>query len=355
MKNVKVILVVALTVLVAVSLATWGCKGGKPAECPPFTITYPPLVWAPGQYGERQLTASGGTAPYTWSAKPGSLPDGFSLSSGGVLSGTAPLLPPATTRRIIGPFTVTVTDTKECKQDVDLSITITYPAPQINPPDPLDPPAVIGEYGEWDLSDSASGGLPPYTFEARNLPIGLRMTSDGVLKGTIPEAYRPDEREIEVRVIDSTLTVSKWVTTKLPIVAKELPASSSWQGTWSVLPGPGQDFLQKWGWPVSGSWEATFIISDGKLSGSQTGICSWKGSIEGEVTDSSLTFTSLNRIDLLSGEGPVNPQDFVVEATISDNTISGTFRDKAYVLTSEGKIIEVYEITGSFTGTMQTP
>jgi hypothetical protein len=57
---------------------------------PPLQITTTSLpLTAVGDTYSAQLTASGGTAPYTWSITSGSLPSGISLSSDGSLSGTA--------------------------------------------------------------------------------------------------------------------------------------------------------------------------------------------------------------------------------------------------------------------------
>ena len=47
----------------------------------------------------RQLTATGGAGPYTFQAAPGSLPDACTLTSGGLLAGTAP----ASRTRLIRP------------------------------------------------------------------------------------------------------------------------------------------------------------------------------------------------------------------------------------------------------------
>ena len=49
-----------------------------------------------------QLTASGGTAPYTWAITAGALPAGLTLSSAGLISGTP---------SVSGPFSFSVTAT----------------------------------------------------------------------------------------------------------------------------------------------------------------------------------------------------------------------------------------------------
>lgn len=41
-----------------------------------------------GQAYSHQFTATGGTAPYTWSVQAGPLPAGLTLTTGGLLSGT---------------------------------------------------------------------------------------------------------------------------------------------------------------------------------------------------------------------------------------------------------------------------
>ncbi len=68
-------------------------------------------------YPVTTLTASGGSAPYTWAIVSGSLPPGMSLSTGGILSGTP------TTR---GQFVVTiqVTDSNGIDQQANYNLTI---------------------------------------------------------------------------------------------------------------------------------------------------------------------------------------------------------------------------------------
>ncbi|HUO76433.1 MAG TPA: putative Ig domain-containing protein, partial [Thermodesulfovibrionales bacterium] len=76
--------------------------------CP--TITLSPATLPNGTQGtsySQTITASGGTAPYTYSIATGSLPAGVALSSGGVLSGT-----PTTSGTFN--FTVKATDANGC-------------------------------------------------------------------------------------------------------------------------------------------------------------------------------------------------------------------------------------------------
>lgn len=71
---------------------------------PPLTITQTTLPDAiEFQPYSQQLTATGGTTPYTWAGTAGAFPPGISISSSGLISG----VPSAS-----GPFsfTITVTD-----------------------------------------------------------------------------------------------------------------------------------------------------------------------------------------------------------------------------------------------------
>ena len=64
----------------------------RPAVSQPSTLTINPVTLPNDQattpYPTTQLTASGGTPPYSWSISSGALPAGMSLSSSGVISGT---------------------------------------------------------------------------------------------------------------------------------------------------------------------------------------------------------------------------------------------------------------------------
>jgi hypothetical protein len=121
------------------------------------------------------LTATGGTAPYTWSVNAGSLPPGITLTSAGVLAGT-----PTTAGSY--PFTVNVIDqnsgiaTASITLVVNASLTLTFAAP---------PAGQVGVAYTDTLT--AAGGATPYTWSvsAGSLPAGLTLTtSTGVVAGT---------------------------------------------------------------------------------------------------------------------------------------------------------------------------
>jgi hypothetical protein len=121
------------------------------------------------------LTATGGTAPYTWSVNAGSLPPGITLTSAGVLAGT-----PTTAGSY--PFTVNVIDqnsgiaTASITLVVNATLTLTFAAP---------PAGQVGVAYTDTLT--AAGGATPYTWSvsAGSLPAGLTLTtSTGVVAGT---------------------------------------------------------------------------------------------------------------------------------------------------------------------------
>jgi Putative Ig domain/Matrixin len=88
---------------------------------PLTVVTASPVgIGTAGSLFSRQLLASGGVAPYSWSLGSGSLPEGLSLSPSGIISGT-----PATTGT--SDFTVKVADALGAAAQKSLSITVVAP------------------------------------------------------------------------------------------------------------------------------------------------------------------------------------------------------------------------------------
>ena len=132
------------------------------------------------------VTASGGTAPYTFAITAGSLPAGLTLNpSTGAITGTP------TTAGTFN-FTVTVTDStggQAATATSNCSITIAPP--------PLIAACAPGTTGQVGIPFSSqvqvSGGIPPYTFTLNSgaLPNGLTLSSSGLISGipTMPGLF----------------------------------------------------------------------------------------------------------------------------------------------------------------------
>jgi len=74
-----------LAILMVVGAIGCGAGSTAPLQISTSQIAEPVL----GQAFTFQFQASGGNAPYTWAVTSGSLPPGFTLSPGGMLSGKA--------------------------------------------------------------------------------------------------------------------------------------------------------------------------------------------------------------------------------------------------------------------------
>ena len=167
-----------------------GCAGSQvvpltilPA-CPALSIT--PTTLAEGRVGvsfNQTLTASGGTAPYTFQVTTGSLPSGLTLSESGSLTGTPTTAGTAS-------FTLTVTDASGCRgtQTYTMEIKEVCDGVTINLTPTTLPEGTQGTAYSQTLS--ASGGQAPYTFTVSTgtLPNGFSLNPTGELTATAPLA-----------------------------------------------------------------------------------------------------------------------------------------------------------------------
>ena len=128
-----------------------------------------------GSNYSQTISASGGTAPYTFTVTSGSLPGGLDLSGAGSLSG-------APTNQGNFNFTITATDSNGYFGSLAYTLFVACPAIALSPTNL--PDAVAGT--AYGLSLAASGGLAPYTFAlaAGALPGGLTLSAAGDLSGS---------------------------------------------------------------------------------------------------------------------------------------------------------------------------
>ncbi|WP_312709084.1 putative Ig domain-containing protein [Stenotrophomonas sp.] len=150
-----------------------------------------------GMVYTQTFSASGGTAPYTYSITAGSLPPGLVLNTGaGVLSGMP---------TVVGtyPVSVTATDSGSTPNTVTQMYTVVVAAPTLLLPSPALPAAIRGQAFS-SARGPASGGTAPYIFSitAGALPPGLTLSPAGVISGT-PSQTGPYAFTVTAR--DSTL------------------------------------------------------------------------------------------------------------------------------------------------------
>lgn len=164
---------------------TSGCFGEVTVtlhvNCP--TITVNPATLSNGTvgdpYGPITFTQTGSTgvlAP-TFSVTTGTLPAGLTLTSGGVLSGTATSTGTST-------FTVTATDQYGCSgARVGLSLTFNCPTITVSPSTLT--AAIVGTaYTPVTFSQTGGHGTITFTLQSGSLPSGMNISASGVLSGT---------------------------------------------------------------------------------------------------------------------------------------------------------------------------
>jgi hypothetical protein len=156
------------------------CGGGGNTPPPtPLSVTTTSL--ASGQTAVAYnvtLAATGGTAPYSWSVKTGTLPAGLSLSTAGAITGTPTTAGAAS-------LTIQVSDSEATPQTAasgSLTLAISGGMLQIT-----STTATVGTVGTaYNFQLQASGGVPPYTWAVSSgstLPAGLALSAAGVVSG----------------------------------------------------------------------------------------------------------------------------------------------------------------------------
>ncbi len=137
-----------------------------------------PAATAGSAYSQN-LSASGGTAPYSFAVTAGALPAGLTLSAAGVLSGT-----PTATGSFN--FTATATDSGGSPTSGNRAYTLTVAGATVTLPATSLPAGTAGQAYSGALNP-ATGGIPPYTYAvtAGALPAGITLNgSSGALTGT---------------------------------------------------------------------------------------------------------------------------------------------------------------------------
>lgn len=160
-----------------------GGSGGGTTSNPSITTSSLPAGTVGAAYSAT-LQASGGTPPYSWSLKSGSLPAGVSLSAAGTISGTP------SSAGTAGSLIFEVTDAdKNSASSGDLSLKVNPEAGPVVTTKSLPAGAVGSTYA---ATLTASGGKTPYTWAVKSgstLPAGLLLNSaTGAITGTPTES-----------------------------------------------------------------------------------------------------------------------------------------------------------------------
>ena len=241
--------------------------------CPAISLT-PATVPAATQYASytaQTLSASGGTAPYSWGFT-GTMPTGMTLSSGGVLSGT-PSSAPGTYN-----FTVTATDANSCSRSGSYSITVNCPSFTISAPTlPSGLKNVV--YPNEQLS--SSGGTYPYTYSIISgaLPAGLSMSTAGLISGTptaAPATYSFTVKAVDAVNCSSTLALQIVIACPtISIGPVPLPAGTQYAAYSQTLSAGGGTTPYTWSLNSGVLPAGLTLSSSGVLSGTPNGLGSY--------------------------------------------------------------------------------
>ncbi len=242
-----------------------------------------------------QLTASGGTTPYSWTLTSGTLPAELSLSSTGTLSGTPTAAGSST-------FIVQVTDAASRTATQALTLTV---GSSLDITTTTLPAATVGAAYSQQLV--AVGGSTPYSWslEAGSPPPGLTLSAAGVVGGTPTGA---GSTTFTVRVTDAasrttTQSLTLAVTASLDITTTTLPAATVGTAYSQQLVATGGSTPYSWSLEAGSPPPGLTLSAAGVVGGTPTGAGSATFTVR--VTDAasrtstqSLTLTVAASLDI---------------------------------------------------------
>jgi hypothetical protein len=278
------------------------------------TTTTAQLTATVGTVYSQQLTVSGGNGTNTWTTTPvsGSLPAGWTLTSGGLLSGpTAPTAGQAGTYT----FTLAVKDSGTYSATPQLTVTIN-PAPTIT--FPTTTTLTAGTYnvvyaGASVAATGGAGGLT-YAVTSGSLPNGLGLnTSSGAITGTTTVVGTFNFKVTATDNFGDTMISPQYtIVVSYPamniVTASPLPTGyigSSYPSITLAATG-GTGVATNYTWVVTGSnaLPAGLSLSTaGVLSGQPTGSPSGPTSITFQVTDTVANVSTTKALSITVGAG----------------------------------------------------
>ena len=277
-----------------------------------------------------QLSASGGISPYLFALGSGALPAGLSLSSSGLMSGTA-------TTAVNGvSFGITVTDQKGNSQTKQYTVNVVIPTINLSP-------GTLGPVTTGNgLTDqlTASGGINTYTFAITSgvLPAGLTLNANGTFAGVV--TAEPNTYTVTITATDGggntgsksyTIIVSAVNITFSPDILTNRVVNNAVSQQLSASGGVGTYTYQV----TAGTLPAGLTLSpSGLLTGTPSGAETQTFTVT--ATDAhgnvgtkqyTLTIVSLSKVLVLSGS--LSGTTLTITATITR-----TFPDTVYVWTN---------------------
>ena len=208
-----------------------------------------------GQLYSAKITVSGGSGPYNCSSAPGTtLPGTLVFSEPGCsLTGGAPTLAPGTPTAIY-PVSIMVNDSQgTLGGPFALTLVVNQPAPKLLLPGEI-ATAETGTHYQYNFCEPASqtglacgqlaasnlaSGTPPFSFTVSGNPLGISMSTNGMLSGTVPRGVITGNYKITVCATDLAGTEA-CANTNLPVIEKQeaqaaaqpaCPGEGNWKGT----------------------------------------------------------------------------------------------------------------------------